>query len=122
MEHWCRKHKQESISDVVISNRFTTSSTNVVSTLFDDIASNIEEEKGLKSLLIYQFQDQNTLESWPLSQLVAKAPFLVCLDVRSLDKTTADNRSTILNFISEAASFSSCLQKLILCYTKTSAE
>ena len=57
---------------------FSCSSSEVANGIFDKIGQSIdcEQQKGLLSLGIAWYVDQNRLEEWPLSQLVAKAPYL----------------------------------------------
>ena len=68
------------------------------------------------------FEDQNTLQEWPLSQLVIKSPNLEYLKIECLVHTTPANCSAILEFAGLATTNSSCLHTLILGVTKTTAE
>ena len=60
---------------------FACSSTEVLNTLFEDIGRTVDEVQGLKKLAIEMFMDQNTLEEWPLSQLVLKSQNLEYLKI-----------------------------------------
>lgn len=64
--------------DSVEITGFMCSSSEVANGVFDKIGQSIdcEQQKGLLSLEIVWYVDQNKLEEWPLSQLVAKAPYL----------------------------------------------
>ena len=60
---------------------FACSSPEVLNTLFEDIGRTVDEVQGLKKLAIEMFMDQNTLEEWPLSQLVLKSQNLEYLKI-----------------------------------------
>ena len=92
----------------------TCSSSEVLNALIDDLSRNIDENQGLKKLVIYGLKDMvNTLEDWPLSQLLLKSPHLEELVIGAL-YTTPANRSQLVEFIGSAATNSSCLRKLII--------
>ena len=60
---------------------FACSSSEVLNTLFEDIGRTVDEVQGLKKLAIEMLMDQNTLEEWPLSQLVLKSQNLEYLKI-----------------------------------------
>ena len=62
--------------------------------------------------MIRAFADKNSLEEWPLSQLLLKSPNLAELKIIFLRDTTEANRAKILEFTGQAATFSSCLHTL----------
>jgi len=58
------------------------SSTNMINTLIDVLGRTIDEEQGLKKLTIDSFSDHNSLQEWPLEQLLHKSPHLEHLEIR----------------------------------------
>ena len=44
--------------------------------VFEDLARSIDYEEGLRKFEIRGFDDKNTLEEWPLSQLLLKSHHL----------------------------------------------
>jgi len=60
---------------------FACSSSEVLNSIFEDIGRAIDEVQGLKKLAIEMFMDQNTLEEWPLSQIVLKSRNLEYLQI-----------------------------------------
>ena len=86
---------------------FSCTSSEVVNSVFDDLGRIVDEEEGLKNLTIERFYDQNSLQEWPLGQLVYKCSHLQSLKLASLDRTTPANRSQLLEFAALAITFSS---------------
>ena len=82
--------------------------------MLEDLARCVDKEEGLKKLKINFFLDQNTLEEWPLSQLLFKSHRLKKLTIWDLRYTTATNRSQILEFAGLAATTSRCLSTLTI--------
>ena len=83
---WGKEHDIESVTEAVIGGKaggagFACSSSAALNSIFDDIGRFSDEEEGLKKLEINKFGDKNTLEEWPLSQLVAKSPNLAELKI-----------------------------------------
>ena len=76
-----------------------------MNSLLGDIGYNIDHEQGLKKLeLDFGEVENNTIQEWPLSQILARSPFLQHLKIGYLHRGNAASRSTILNFCSELAS------------------
>ena len=69
------------------------SSSEVVTSMFEDLGRVIDKEQGLKKLTVINFFDENALEEWPLHQIVIKSPNLESLTIACLRYTTAANRS-----------------------------
>ena len=92
---WGKEHNIESVTEAVIGGDyiagFACSSSAALNSIFDDLGRFSDEEEGLKKLEIKCFADKNTLEEWPLSQLVAKSPNLAELKIYYLYDTTAAN-------------------------------
>ena len=76
-----------------------------MNSLLDDIGYNIDHDQGLKKLALdfYEYEN-NTIQEWPLSQILARSPLLEYLKIEKLPRDNAASRSTILNFCSELAS------------------
>ena len=68
------------------------SSSEVINSLFEDFGQTIDQELGLKKLHLHFFNDRNTLEEWPLSQLALKCHHLESLKLESFG-TIDHNRS-----------------------------
>ena len=86
----------------------------MLNSLIDDLSRTIDESQGLKKLTINGFKDrENTLEEWPLSQLLLKCPHLEELTISTL-ATRPANRSQLLEFVGNAATNSSSLHKLVI--------
>ena len=113
MAERCAEHSIESVTDVNIRD-LVCSSSDALNLVFEDLARSIDAEEGLKKFEIGNLADQNTLEEWPLSQLLSKCHHLQELRVYSLHFTTAANRSQLLEFAGLAATSSSCLHALII--------
>ena len=81
--------------------------------MIDEIGRSIDnvEGEGLKSLEIDYLTDQNSLEAWPLSQLVTKCPNLEIVKISDLD-TTTDNCCLLLDFVGQACTFSQSMRVL----------
>ena len=88
---WCDQHSIQSVTEATIY-LLKCSSSDAVNSVFDDLGRYIDAEEGLKKFEIIDFKDRNTLEEWPLSQLVMKSPNLEQLTISRLN-TTAANRS-----------------------------
>ena len=80
--------------------------------MFDDLGHFIGQEQGLKSLNIEQFSDKNTLQEWPLGQLVLKCHHLQSLKICQLLNTTQHNRNLLIEFAGQVATYSSSLHTL----------
>ena len=108
VEQWCSEIEDlEPTTDIVISG-FRCSSTFALNAVLDDLVRTIDKEQGLKSLMISEFNDLNSLQEWPLSQLAIKCSLLVKLTIDSLN-TTDENRSQLLEFAGMVAVSSNCL-------------
>ena len=90
---WCYEHDIETVTEAVIGGLFACSSSAAVNSIFDDLGRYSDMEEGLKKLTINHFADKNTLEEWPLSQLVIKSPKLEELKIDWMLDTTAENRT-----------------------------
>ena len=86
----------------------------MLNTLIDVLGRTINTKKGLQKLTIDGFFDKNSLQEWPLEQLVLKSPHLQYLEVSSLAPTTPANKSLLLEFAAKVALRSSCLSTLHL--------
>ena len=93
LDEWRGQKSIEAVTEAYIGDRFACSSSDALNLVLEDLACNIDSEQGLKKFCIEGFSDQNTLEEWPLSQLVMKSHHLEELTIRSLHDTTAANRS-----------------------------
>ena len=115
MAEWCAEHSIESITAASIGgdilDGFKCTSSEALNLVFEDLARSIDYEEGLRIFKIGKFVDQNTLEEWPLNQLLSKCHRLQELTIIYLDTTDA-NRIQILEFAGLAATSSSCLSKL----------
>ena len=111
----------EPISEVVLCGNFDCSSVDVLNSVIDVISCNLEIE-GLKKLDIEQFSDKNTLEEWPLSQLLCKASKCEFIRISNLTHTIDQNRSCLLNFVAEVCTMSENLETLILAFTGSTIE
>lgn len=109
------------ITEVCLSEDFKCTSSEVVSSVFDDIGRGIEEG-GLKRFEIEYFQDRNSLEAWPLSQIVCKAVNCEHVRIANLSRTTENNRIVLVDFVAQICSVSVCLKTLSLCRTASSVE
>ena len=100
------------------------SSSEVLNGVLDQIAQSIDnDQQGLLSLAIAFFSDKNTLDSWPLSQLLVKATFLKSLKLFDLERTTPENRSVLMDFLGELCQQNgNCLEELIIQWTDSTAE
>ena len=94
----------------------------MVNTLIDVLGRTVSTEQGLQKLTIEHFGDQNSLQVWPLEQLVFRSPHLQYLHISYLGGTTPANRSLLLEFAAQAALRSSCLSTLHIEDTESSAE
>ena len=56
----------------------------MLNTLFDVLGRTINTDLGLQRLVIYKFWDKNSLQEWPLEQLVLKSPHLQYLKIYDL--------------------------------------
>lgn len=92
LAEWCDNYHVQSVSEACIRGLVCTSSE-ALNLVFEDLGRSIDVEQGLKKLEIAGFEDQNTLEEWPLSQLVLKSHHLEQLTIIHLYFTTAANRS-----------------------------
>jgi len=104
-----------------LSHGFVCSSSDVINSVFDDIGRTIDTDQGLKKITISGYEDRNTLDEWPLSQLAIKSPNLESLIIAKLSTTIA-NRSQLLEFAGIAATNSTCLHTLELENTRCSTE
>ena len=71
----------------------------MVSSVFEKIGDSIDEQEGLKTLTIRGFEEQHSLEMWPLSRLVTKAAHCEQLTLWTLEETTEENRRCLLDFV-----------------------
>ena len=100
---------------------FKCTSSEVVNSVFDDLGCTIDGVKGLQSLTIENYQDQNSLQEWPLGQIVPKCHNLQSLRFVNFLRTTPACRSQLLEFAAQAIAFSSCFRSLDLENTKNTA-
>ena len=121
MHEWCDDKNIESVTAVSIEH-LVCSSSEALNLVFEDLARSIDYEVGLRRFEIKDFSDKNTLEEWPLNQLLFKSHRLQQLTIWDLEDTTAANRSQILDFAGLAATISSYLRTLEIGYTGSSAE
>ena len=77
---------------------FKTSSSEVLNQVIDDIGRSLEQHEGLKRLEISNFCDYNSLQMWPLSQIMTKSPHCESVKIFKL-LTTTENRSTLIQFV-----------------------
>ena len=89
---WCEEHDIETATEAQIKDLVCSSSA-ALNSVFDDLGRYSDEEEGLKNLKIWRFADKNTLEEWPLSQLLIKSPYLAELTIYHLGLTKAENRT-----------------------------
>ena len=122
MDEWRYQKSIESVTEARIGDSFACSSSEALNLVFEDLARNIDHEFGLKKFEIINFTDQNTLEEWPLSQLVLRCHKLQQLTIMHIEFTTAANMSQLLNFAGLAATSSDCLDTLWIDRTRCSAE
>ena len=92
--------KQALLTDLLIQ-RFSSTSADVVNQMFDDCSRIIHEVRGLEKIEIRFFRDKNQLQAWPLAKITSKALLLHTLKISHLYGTTAENRSTIMDFCTE---------------------
>ena len=78
--------------------------------MIDQIFRSIDDQKGLKRFVIESLKDQNSLQSWPLSQVASMCGFLKEIKIVDLQNTTEENRSKLLEFVGMVASTSVKLQ------------
>ena len=84
MAEWCAEHNIESITGACIGGRFKCTSSEALNLVFEDLARSIDYEEGLRVFEINWFKDENTLEEWPLSQLLFKSHRLQKLTIEYL--------------------------------------
>ena len=98
--------------DWIPKTLFETTSADVLNQTIDDCSQFIHPEQGLLKLHMSYLADQNHLTYWPFSQLVSKAPHLNTLIIEFMQSTTAENRSTLMNFCREICQTTDSLQTL----------
>ena len=104
VEDKCEEFKISSITEVDLYN-IESSSPQAMNSLLDDIGYNIDQGQGLKKLKLHFNNDENdTIQEWPLSQILARSPLLEHLEISHLHENNAASRSTLLNFCSEIVS------------------
>ena len=85
-------------TDIYIGKNFECSSSEVVNSVFDDLGCTIDGVKGLQSLTIQFYWDENSLQEWPLGQIVPKCHNLHSLKFFNFSATTPSCRSQLLEF------------------------
>ena len=91
----------------------------MLNTLIDVLGRTIDKEQGLKRLTVDHFCDRNSLQDWPLEQLLLKSPHLEYLKIGYLETTVA-NSDQLMEFFAKVATGSSCLHTLEIEDTRTS--
>ena len=119
---WYQENADLQPTTEIYLTRLKCSSSNMLNTLVDVLGRTIDTEQGLSKLSIYKFMDQNSLQEWPLEQLVLKSPHLESISIGDLRGTTPANRSLLVEFAAQAAIRSSCIKVLGISQTLTSAE
>ena len=130
MDQWSRRnfvHKrntvagQQPIKTVVLESLKCTSSE-VINQLIDQIADTIPDEPGLYSLTIREYEDENSLENWPLQHLVQKATRCEHLEIDKLMSIDKSKNPLWLEAASEICQASDYLKRLIIVETRTNAD
>ena len=65
---WLAELENQPTTDISIE-KFKSTSSEVVNSIFDFLGRTIDREQGLKSLAIEYYNDKNKLEDWSLEQL-----------------------------------------------------
>ena len=126
VQDWRYSHDLSPTTDIYIGwdesgYFFTCSSAEVLNSLLDELSLTIDPINGLKKFTIEGFVEGNALAEWPLNQLLMKSPHLEELMIAGLG-TIAANRSQLVEFIGKVATNSTCLHKLYIECTWSTAE
>ena len=118
----CAKLKIESTTEILIMHGLECTSSEVVNSVFNDLANTIDPEVGLKKFTLKEFSDKNNLQEWPLSQLALKCHHLQYLYIGNMSQASRNNQSQIMEFAGLAATNSACLETLAIECSGTLAE
>ena len=72
----------------------------------DQIFRSIDDQKGLIRFVIENLKDQNSLQTWPLSQIVSMCGFMKDIIINGLQSTTQENRLRLIEFVGDVANSS----------------